>query len=217
MANERGYIKIWTEFVYKVKAKVNFALEQAMKALTGNYSIALLFNLGATFGGWLTPHSGRFTPGKENRYPLHRKLCGCGKPGSHRHSIPAPSSPYRVTIPTEQSRPSVTRTVWGQGWFWLLRIPGHRRKTPCYTVRIVYNGSSGVSYKDPLYPMSVKLRFKITLKIIPFNVRLSSVLLHIDTDTFCKPKSTYYILFTFSFNNQLCPFPFPGPSQQWTY
>ena len=76
MANERGYIKIWTEFVYKVKAKVNFALEQAMKALTGNYSIALLFNLGATFGGWLTPHSGRFTPGKENRYPLHRKLCG---------------------------------------------------------------------------------------------------------------------------------------------
>jgi hypothetical protein len=38
-------------------------------------------------GGWSTPHPGRSTPGKEARYPLHRKmdgskagLEGCGKP-----------------------------------------------------------------------------------------------------------------------------------------
>jgi hypothetical protein len=33
------------------------------------------FNLGARGGGWLTPHRGRFTPGK-TRYPLCRRLGG---------------------------------------------------------------------------------------------------------------------------------------------
>jgi hypothetical protein len=28
-------------------------------------------------GGWSTPRSGRFTPGKENRYSLYRTLGGC--------------------------------------------------------------------------------------------------------------------------------------------
>ena len=27
-------------------------------------------------GGWSTPRPGRFTPGKETRYPLYRRLCG---------------------------------------------------------------------------------------------------------------------------------------------
>jgi hypothetical protein len=37
--------------------------------------IALLFlNIGARGGGWSTPSPGRFTPGKETRYPLYRRL-----------------------------------------------------------------------------------------------------------------------------------------------
>ena len=34
------------------------------------------FNLGARWGGWLTPRPGRFTPGKETRYPIYRLLGG---------------------------------------------------------------------------------------------------------------------------------------------
>ena len=51
--------------------------------------------------------SGRFTPGNETRYSLHRKVGGPqGRSGrvreisSHRDSIPEPSSPYRVAIQT---------------------------------------------------------------------------------------------------------------------
>ena len=53
------------------------------------------FNLGSRRGGCQTPRSGRFTPGKYNRYPLHRKMRGsqdrtgrCGKYQWHRDSIP---------------------------------------------------------------------------------------------------------------------------------
>jgi hypothetical protein len=34
------------------------------------------FNLGARWGGWLTPRPGRFTPGQEIRYPFYRRLGG---------------------------------------------------------------------------------------------------------------------------------------------
>ena len=34
------------------------------------------FNLGARWGGWLTPRHGRFTSGKETRYPLYRREGG---------------------------------------------------------------------------------------------------------------------------------------------
>jgi nitrate reductase NapE component len=35
-----------------------------------------LSNHGVRCGGWLTPRPGRFTPGKETRYPLYRRLGG---------------------------------------------------------------------------------------------------------------------------------------------
>jgi hypothetical protein len=50
--------------------------------------------------GWLTPRFGRFTPGKESRYPLYRRLGGPqGRSGRvrksrpHQNSISGPSSP----------------------------------------------------------------------------------------------------------------------------
>ena len=43
-----------------------------MKAHTGSTVIALLsLNLALDRGGWLTPRSGRFTPRKVTRYPMH--------------------------------------------------------------------------------------------------------------------------------------------------
>ena len=63
-------------------------------------------------GRWLTPRPGRFTPATENRDPLYRRLGGLPRPvwtdteksHFHRDSIPGPSSPQRVVIPTEPSR-----------------------------------------------------------------------------------------------------------------
>ena len=45
-----------------------------MKAHSRSFIISL--TLVIEEGGWLRPHSGRFTPGKETRSPLHRRLCG---------------------------------------------------------------------------------------------------------------------------------------------
>jgi len=57
--------------------EVQFTLEQATKAQRGvelwRYPF---FNLGATYGGLTTPRSIRFTPRKQTRYPLYRRLGG---------------------------------------------------------------------------------------------------------------------------------------------
>jgi hypothetical protein len=86
------------------------------------YSSTLSLTSTLDGGGWSSTRPGRFTPGK-TQYPLYRRL---GWPQSrsgrvrkislphqdfaenfspHRDSIPGPSSPYRVAIPTELSRP----------------------------------------------------------------------------------------------------------------
>jgi hypothetical protein len=54
--------------------KWNFTLEQAMKVQRGSRGIALLSAL--DWGGWSIPRPGRFTPGKETRCPLYRRLGG---------------------------------------------------------------------------------------------------------------------------------------------
>jgi hypothetical protein len=41
-------------------------------------------------------------------------LDGCGNSRSHRDLIPGPSSPQRVAIPTELSRPKELRVAWGK-------------------------------------------------------------------------------------------------------
>jgi hypothetical protein len=49
-------------------------------------------------GGWMIASAG---------------LDGCGKSRRHRVSIPGPSSPKRVAIPTELSQPLVSHTLCG--------------------------------------------------------------------------------------------------------
>ena len=48
-------------------------------------------------GGWVGPRAG---------------LDGCGKSRPHRDSIPGPSSPWRVAIPTVLSRPIIVIVQW---------------------------------------------------------------------------------------------------------
>jgi hypothetical protein len=40
------------------------------------YSSTLSLTLALNGGGWSTPRPGHFTPGKETRYPLYRRLGG---------------------------------------------------------------------------------------------------------------------------------------------
>ena len=48
-----------------------------MRAQRGSRGKVLLFlTLALDGGGWLIPRPGRFTPGKETRYPLYRRLGG---------------------------------------------------------------------------------------------------------------------------------------------
>jgi hypothetical protein len=52
---------------------------KAMKAQRGEglrYSSTLSLTTALDGGGWSTPRPGRFTSGKETRYPLHRRLGG---------------------------------------------------------------------------------------------------------------------------------------------
>jgi hypothetical protein len=59
-------LKIGYKFVRKYERyKVQFTLEQAMKAL-GKIKIEIysFFNIGIRLAGWSTPRTSRFTPGK---------------------------------------------------------------------------------------------------------------------------------------------------------
>ena len=51
--------------------KVKFILERPERPVGGvQVYLYFFFNLGPRWCGWLTPRSGRFTPGKESRYAL---------------------------------------------------------------------------------------------------------------------------------------------------
>jgi hypothetical protein len=51
-------------------------------------------------GGWSPPRPGRFTPGKENRYPFYRRLGGPqGRFGGLRNISPAPGFDHRTFQP----------------------------------------------------------------------------------------------------------------------
>jgi hypothetical protein len=58
------------------------------------------FNFGARWGGWSTPRPGRFTPGKESRYPLYRRLRGPqGRSGQGQRISPPPGFDPRTVQP----------------------------------------------------------------------------------------------------------------------
>ena len=99
---------------------VQVSLQQATKAQRGSRRIALLFlQPRRSMGMGRQRHAPAALPPGKNRYPLYRRLGGpqgllngCGKPRPQRDSIPGPSTPQQVALPTELSRPtSWTRAV----------------------------------------------------------------------------------------------------------
>ena len=76
--------------------------------------VALRFhNLGRGRGGWSTPRPGRFTPRKETRYPLYRRLGGTQVRSGRVRKIPPPpgfdSRTFQPVTPTTFSRPPISR------------------------------------------------------------------------------------------------------------
>jgi len=68
------------------------------------YSSTLYLTSALDGGGWSTPRSGRFTPGKETRYPLYRKLGRPqGRSGRVRKMSPPPVFDPRTFQPVASS------------------------------------------------------------------------------------------------------------------
>jgi hypothetical protein len=89
--------------VCKCKVKVQFTLEQTTKAQREvEVRLYTFFNLGTRWGGWSTPRPGRFTPGKETRYPLHRTM---GGPQGRSGRVPNISPPPGLDPRTVQHVP----------------------------------------------------------------------------------------------------------------
>ena len=64
------------------------------------YSSTLSLTLALDGGGWLTPYPGHFTPGKETRYPLYRRLGGPhGRSGRVGKISPPPGFDPRTVHP----------------------------------------------------------------------------------------------------------------------
>jgi hypothetical protein len=65
----------------------------------GEYRYSSTLSLTSTLdgGGWSTPHPGRFTPGKDTRYPFYRRVGGPqGRSGRARKISPPPGFDPRV-------------------------------------------------------------------------------------------------------------------------
>ena len=67
------------------------------------YSSTLSLNLALDWGGWTTPHLGRFSPRKETRYPFYRRL---GRPQGR-------SGRVRKTSPPSEFDPRTVQPVAG--------------------------------------------------------------------------------------------------------
>ena len=93
-----------TNVEYSRKVKVNFVLEEATKAKRESRYISTLSLTSALDGfGWLNPLLCCFTPWKETRYPLYRRLSGPqGLSGRLRKISPLPGFDPRTVDPVAQ-------------------------------------------------------------------------------------------------------------------
>ena len=109
----------------KVKVKVQFNLEEAMKSQRGSGCMALLFFiLGASQGQVVNamPHPGNCTPEKNGtsyiggRVGPKTGLDVCVKSRPNRIPIPGPSSPQQVVTPATLSRPKKVNGNYERKW-----------------------------------------------------------------------------------------------------
>ena len=82
------------------------------------YSSTLSLTSALDGGKWLTPRSGRFTPGQQPRYSMHRRLGGPQDPSGQAWKIstsagydPRTVQPAISETPTELSRPTIFRAL----------------------------------------------------------------------------------------------------------
>jgi hypothetical protein len=68
------------------------------------YSCTLSLPLALEAGAWSTPRPGRFTPGKETRYPLYRRLGGPQSRSERMRKISPPPEFDPRTVPPVASR-----------------------------------------------------------------------------------------------------------------
>jgi hypothetical protein len=83
-----------------VKCNVTFTPGQATKAQRGEKTPALSLTSAPEGGGWWTPRTDRFTPGKDIPYPLYRRL---GGPQSRSELVRKVSHPPEFDPRTVQS------------------------------------------------------------------------------------------------------------------
>ena len=111
-------------------------------------------------GGWSTPRNGRFNPGKETRYPLHRRLGGPqGRFGRVRkmefdpRTVQPVASHYTdCAIPGHIPGQSM-RNLWWTKWHWdrfpteyfdlPLSMPFHKCSTLIFTYMLFLPGPRG--------------------------------------------------------------------------
>jgi hypothetical protein len=104
----------------------------------GSRGIGPLFNPGARSGGWLTPLPDCFTPGKETRYPSHRRLDGPqDRSGRVRNISPSPAFDPRNVNPvtsryTDWDIPAPLKSGYYGGICW------KARKKPYKTLSILH-------------------------------------------------------------------------------
>jgi hypothetical protein len=84
----------------KGKGTVKFTLEQATKTQRDSTGIALLFNLGARWGGWSTPRPDRFTPGKDPVPTVQEAGWAPGPDGTGAENL----APTRIRSPDRLAR-----------------------------------------------------------------------------------------------------------------
>ena len=108
-----SFVKLWEEnLIFKHYICMDFIIRWSslcnrLRRFIGGVEVELysFFNLGARWGGWLTPRPGRFTLGN-NLVPIVQEadwapglIWTVAEIRNHLHSIPGPSSPQRVAIP----------------------------------------------------------------------------------------------------------------------
>jgi hypothetical protein len=66
----------FNNYIYSMKGKVKFALGTGHRGTEREHDSSLFLMSALDGGGWLTPHLGHFTPGKETKYSFYRSLDG---------------------------------------------------------------------------------------------------------------------------------------------
>ena len=105
------------------------------------YSSTLSLTLTLDGGGWSTPRPGRFTSGKETRYPLYRRLGGPqGRSRRLRKISPPPGfDPLTVQpVPTTLSRPTYNIFIIYNIYFYLIYLIQKVISRYCLNLRILF-------------------------------------------------------------------------------